>query len=372
MIDRKPIAMKTKGFKLIFTLILGSTCYTVFGGNEDRAGSAGGTELLINPWARSSALGGSNVSSVSGLESSYINVAGLAYIKRDTALKGINFTSETELNFVRTNWLSSVGIGINSFGISQNLDDYNHIALSLMSMNFGELEITTPESPQGGLGTFSPQITTIGLSYARKFSDRIYGGLSLKVLSQTIANAKAQGISLDAGIKYVTGERDQLKIGITLKNVGPTMKFTGDAFSVNTVIPSTEEFLTTEQRTAKYELPSLVNMGLSYDLDLPVNQVLSFLGSFTSNSFTKDQFRTGVEYSFITNIAAFTARAGYVYQGTNSLYGFKASSITGASAGLSIEFGSIRKGVSIGIDYGYRATNPFNGIHSIGLRVNMK
>ena len=31
--------------------------------------------------------------------------------------------------------------------------------------------------------------------------------------------------ALDAATKYITGEQDQMKVGTTLKNVGPTMKY---------------------------------------------------------------------------------------------------------------------------------------------------
>ena len=48
-------------------------------GNEDRAGSAGSTELLVNPWTRSSGWGDAGVSSIIGLEAMFTNVAGLAY-----------------------------------------------------------------------------------------------------------------------------------------------------------------------------------------------------------------------------------------------------------------------------------------------------
>ena len=64
-----------------------------FGGNPQRAGQAGASELLINPWARSSGLGGSNIASIRGLEGIYSNVAGLA------------FTEKTELIFSQTSWL---------------------------------------------------------------------------------------------------------------------------------------------------------------------------------------------------------------------------------------------------------------------------
>ena len=364
--------MRVKKLTIVFAALILTSTISVYAGNEDRAGSAGGTELLINPWARSASWGGSNVSCVAGLESSYINVAGLAYSRRDTSFVGLQYAGSTEINFVRTNWLGGSDIAINAFGLSQKLDDWNYISFNVVAMNFGDILVTTTELPEGGIGTYSPQFTTIGMSYARKFSDRIYGGITFKVLSQSIANAKAQGLGIDAGIKYVTGERDQLKIGITLKNVGPTMRYSGDAFSVNSVIPSTEEELTTEQRTSKFELPSLVNMGVSYDFDLPDNHQLTAAASFMSNSFTKDQMRVGFNYGFITEIAAFSVRGGYVYEEDNTILGFRASALSGPTAGASVEFGSINKGTSIGIDYSYRSTNPFNGVHSIGIRVNVK
>ncbi|MDD3744056.1 MAG: hypothetical protein PHX54_10580, partial [Lentimicrobiaceae bacterium] len=47
-------------------------------GNKDRSGQAGASELLINPWARSSGWGGANVANVRGLEGLFNNVAGSA------------------------------------------------------------------------------------------------------------------------------------------------------------------------------------------------------------------------------------------------------------------------------------------------------
>ena len=55
-----------------------------------RSGSAGASELLINPWARSSGWGASNVAGVAGLEGQYVNIAGLAS------------TEKTELIFAQT------------------------------------------------------------------------------------------------------------------------------------------------------------------------------------------------------------------------------------------------------------------------------
>jgi hypothetical protein len=58
-------------------------------GNEQRAGQAGASELLINPWARSSGWGGANTAGIKGLEALNLNVAGTAFTKKNR----INFCS---------------------------------------------------------------------------------------------------------------------------------------------------------------------------------------------------------------------------------------------------------------------------------------
>ena len=55
---------------------------SVFAGNKDRSGQAGASELLINPWARSSGWGNVSTANVQGLEAMFINVAGLAFANR--------------------------------------------------------------------------------------------------------------------------------------------------------------------------------------------------------------------------------------------------------------------------------------------------
>ena len=50
------------------------TFFSSFAGNPQRAGQAGASELLVNPWARTSGWAGSNVAGVRGLEGIYSNV----------------------------------------------------------------------------------------------------------------------------------------------------------------------------------------------------------------------------------------------------------------------------------------------------------
>jgi hypothetical protein len=45
---------------------------------------------------------------------------------------------------------------------------------------------------------------------------------------------------------------------------------------------------------------------------------------------------------------------------------------TGPSAGLSVDFAfGEEKKSTIALDYGYRVTSPFDGIHQIGVRISL-
>lgn len=339
-----------------------------YAGNSDRAGQAGATELLINPWARSSGFGGANSASVRGLEAQYLNVAGLA------------FTRKTEVLFANTQWLVGSGVMINSFGLAQKIGEAGVIGLGVMNMSFGEIDITTTELPDGGIGTFTPNYLNIGISYAKNFSNSINGGVTVRVVNQSISNLNATGIAFDAGISYTTRlgskdkekNKDNFQIGISLKNVGPPMKFNGDGLSVRASLAGSDNNLTFEQRSAKYEMPSSLNIGVTYHWrDKKLTNQITGAANFTSNSFSKDQFRFGLEYSFKN---MFMVRGGYVLQfgkaGSNDI---ATSALTGPTAGATVQVGLGKKGTEkktkLGIDYSFRLTNPFAGVHAIGIRL---
>lgn len=348
-------------------LLSGSFVLSAFAGNSDRAGQAGATELLINPWARSSGFASANTASVRGLEAQFLNVAGMAY------------TTKTEVLFTNTQWLVGSGVMINSFGLSQKIGDAGVIGLGIMNMSFGEIDITTAELPDGGIGTFTPNYLNIGVSYAKNFSNSINGGITVRVVNQNISNLSATGIAFDAGISYTTrlGDRDKeknkdnLQFGISLKNVGPPMKYKGDGLSIRGTLPGSDNSLTLEYRTAKYEMPSSLNIGVTYHWrDMKLMHRLTGAVNFTSNSFSKDRFNFGLEYSFKD---LFMLRGGYILQFGKGGENIAASALAGPTAGATVEVGLGKKGTDkktkLGIDYSFRLTNPFDGVHAVGIRL---
>jgi len=372
-------------------------CQSGVCGNRDRSGQAGASHLLIDPWARTCGMAGAGVAEVRGLESVFSNVAGLTSVRK------------TEISFNRTQYLvgSGCGININSIAIAQHLGkkkDFGVISVSFFNQNFGDIQVTTTEQPEGGLGTFSPTLTYIGLHYAKSFNNFIKGGISIKIINERISDSKATGFAIDAGVQYVTGKFENFKIGVTLKNIGLPMHYSGDGLSVRAQIPSQEFEQTLEMRSAEFEMPSLLAIGISYDLlffgaqyaeyskeDLAAEGLtrddaehrITFAGTFTANSYTRDVFALGIEYGF-RNI--FMIRAGYGIENigrgaktemseTAAILLNSESFFSGPAVGASvlIPFTNERKNHAIGprmyLDYAYRFTNRWRGNHYIGIKI---
>ncbi len=362
--------MKKLKLSIILVIALGYSI-NVIGGNADRAGEAGASQILINPWTQSVGWGGANTASVTGLEAMAMNIAGMAY------------TRKTELLVNHKRYLVGSEISINTFGFAQKVGETGVIGMSVMSMNFGDIEITEVDLPEGGIGTFSPKLTNIDVGFAKTFSNSISGGLSVKIISESIANVTARGYAFDAGIRYVTGDNDQIKFGISLKNVGPTMRPDGDGVSFTVLAQNADgnQFLTTkDHRVEDFQLPSLLNIGASYDFyispkidttskEISADHRVTLAGNFTANSFTKDQYRVGLEYSFRN---MFMLRGGYVLEQATWFDSEKrTSAYTGPAFGASFKAPLGKKGTTFGFHYAYQMTENFSGTHSIGIKLDL-
>jgi hypothetical protein len=348
------LIMKKITYIIITVIVLAVIAPNLHAGNEERAGESGASELLFNPWAASSGFGNANVASIQGLEGIFLNVAGTA------------FTEKTQLGFTYTDYLSGSNIGINSFAFSQKAGESGVISGGVVAYNFGDIDKTTVELPEGDGSTFSPSYTNITIAYAREFSNSIYGGVAFKVINEGISNVKANGIAIDAGIQYIAGENDQLKFGISMQNVGPTMKFKGDGMSFKGTAPN-GTIQTVEFREREFELPSLIRIGASYDFFFGPTHTIQLAAAFTSNSFTKDNFNFGMQYSFMEYLQL---RGGYIAE--KGLFNDEERStvFSGPTGGVSVMIPlSKESGSQLAIDYSYRATEAFNGVHSIGARI---
>ncbi len=352
-----------KSFRYIvlsLVLLLGFNAPEAFAGNEDRSGQAGAAELLINPWAASAGFGNAGMSYVKGVEALFGNVAGLSHIRT------------MDVNFSHTDWLHGSSIRVSSFGLGVRVGESSVLGLGFMSFNLGTIPQTTTESPDGGIGTFKPSLLNINLAFAKTFSNSISGGFNLKIINESIANMGAFGVALDAGIQYVTGPFDNIHFGITLKNIGPTMTFSGDGLSIKAyLLPGTTLQHTVIQRADQFELPTQLSIAAAYDFHLGETSRLTVAGNFISNSFTKDQYVLGLEYGWKEY---FLLRAGYTYESgllSGALDDECMNLNNGLSAGVSFQVPISKKedAPMFAVDYAYRTTYSYGGTHSIGARL---
>ncbi|MDX5404473.1 MAG: PorV/PorQ family protein, partial [Bacteroidota bacterium] len=299
-----------------------------------------------------------SVANVEGVESMFMNIAGLANTKK------------TEVIFSNTQWLVGAGININNFGFAQKVGNNGVLGMSFMAFDYGEWEVTTAAQPEGTGGTISPSTLNINLGYSQKFTASIRGGVNVKLYSSQISNLSTFGLAFDAGVQYWTGDEDKWKFGITLRNIGPSIDYGGDGQDIALPVPTfgvaySQSF---QGRSAQFELPTQLRLGASYDFLLPEEQKITVAAQFTSNSFQKDNYHIGLQYSMKKYLSV---RAGYVME-DNRVDDFQTSAMNGFSAGLSFDVPLTESGTVFGLSYAYRSTRSyFSGVHTIGARISL-
>lgn len=330
-----------------------------FAGNPDRQGEAGAYELLINPWARTAGIQNTNTAGVSGVDALFLNVAGLSRI------------NTTQIALGHTRYLVGADININALGIGQRIGKGGVLGIQLMSMDFGDIPLTTIETPDGSGATFSPSFFNLGISYAQRFENKVSVGFTVKAVNESISSVSARGVALDAGVQYVTGEKDRFKFGISLRNVGGKMRFQGEGLNIPRPNPDgTFNYnLSFYNKSAGFEMPSQLNIGASYDWPIARDNRLTLMGNFTSNAFSRDNVGAGLEFAAGQNIAF---RAGYKYEFVQSNSAIKESVDNGLALGITLGI-PVKKGsdTRVNVDYSYRQSKVWSGTHNIAARIDL-
>ena len=174
---------------------------------------------------------------------------------------------------------------------------------------------------------------------------------------------------MDAGIQYVTGITDNIHFGIALKNIGPTMKYSGDGLAYSVLFDGMSSNITVVQRADEFELPTQLNIAAAYDFNFENASRLTLALNFNSNAFSKDQFIFGAEGSFRDILML---RAGYTFENgvTKSIEDADCTNVNrGLSLGATVQAPLNKKGLKVCIDYSYRDTAHWKGTHSVGARI---
>ncbi len=341
--------MKSKIYIILSFLLLSG--FSITAGNPDRQGQAGASELLLNPWGRSAGLHSMSTSFSKGVEAMRINIAGLSRINK------------MEIGLSSNNLFNGAGVFLNSLGFATKMGKSGALGVEIVSLDFGNIPITTTDQPAGTSGSFSPGFFQFGVGYSYTYANKISVGALFRGVSETVIDVTAFGYSIDAGVQYVSGEKENFKLGIALRNIGSPMVFGGEGLTKR-LEDERGVVLSYDSQAASFELPSMLNIGISYDFYINDDTYVRGLSNFTSNAFSRDQVGAGLEFSYLNRV---TLRSGYKLDigddlGTSNLF-------SGFAGGVSIDWPLDKAGVNnLGIDYAYRTTNVYKGSHNFTIR----
>jgi hypothetical protein len=318
-----------KSIILLVLISLTVTSAEILAGSGARQGTAGAAELTIPVGARGSSLGGAAVANPSGLESIYWNPAGLV------SLEGSNFMFSIQPYIA--------DIDVSFFAAATTIESFGTLAVSFKSVAIGDMLETTAAAPDGTGRIFSPRLTVLGLSYARDLTTSVSMGTTAMLINESIFEVTASGVAFDLGLSYVPFGKD-VALGITLKNYGPSMRFSGPGFEQLVV-----DGHHLAAKSASFELPSSLNVGMSYNFVTSEMNRATVLGNFRSNNFSEDNWQGGVEYAYNER---YFVRGGYNYSKDDRwLYGFT------AGLGATIPLGESH----LTFEYSFADTDVFQG-----------
>jgi hypothetical protein len=262
-----------------------------------RQGTRGANFLEIGVDARGQAMAGAIVSWTDSPSALYWNPSGIANVE--------TFTVEA----TRQNLYADLDIAHNFGGIALPALG-GVLGAHVITLSSGEIDRTTPAFPEGGDpqfgNTFEWTSMAVGVSYARRLTDRLSIGASGKVISEGLSDARTSWGALDVGTQFNTGIYG-LTIGAAVLNIGPASEARGTAIERNIEDDDfspqrTEIMYATEQS----ELPTLFRFSVGMDLLGRAGSVLStdprhkllVEAAFNDAIDTDLQFAGGVEYSF--------------------------------------------------------------------------
>ena len=333
------------------TLLLSLAMSSAWAGSDGRKGTNGANELLIPVGPRGSALGDAVSSDVSGAEALYWNPAGLANLDGSEAL------------FSHTNYFADMKV--NYMAAAVKAGNLGNLGFSAKVLSVGDVIITTEAAPDGTGEIATPTFTVLGVSWARSFTDRVSFGATTNFVSENVLSMHASGMAFDFGVQYDTGWRG-LKLGMTMKNLGPSMRYDGDNLDVSTQIPGSDPTASPRPlrfTTAAFEMPSYFSLSAITNVYHEGGGRLNLMGSFDNNNFVGDRFTAAAEWNY-KQIASLRASWFGTMKSTFDVDGNESVKLSGGDdlySGLAIGAGMTvpAGGLKVGVDLSYRPVRNF-------------
>ncbi len=254
---------------------------------QDKVGSTAAQFLGITSGARASAMGSAYVALSDDASGMYWNPAGL--VRSGNSL----------VSFSNMNWFVDTQIQDASVIIDGN--DKGKFALSVRGINYGDINVTTIERPEGTGERFTPKDLTVAFSYSRFVTDRFSLGATGRYVQQKIWNESATGFAVDLGMIYTTNFKN-LRIGMSILNFGTDMALSGDdlrrAIDIDESIEGNNDRLEAFLGVKDWPMPLVFRVGVAMDVvDVEDHKVVFALDAKHPND-NSESIDVGIEYGF--------------------------------------------------------------------------
>jgi hypothetical protein len=299
-----------------------------------RVGTSSGTFLKIGVGARPVAMGEAFVAVANDPSTIYWNPAGLAGLQRK------------EATFSHTEWPAEV-----NYEFAAAVLPVEKLGGSV-GIQLGALYTDLPETdelhPFGTGRTFTYTDFVGGLSYARRFTDKLLIGFTAKFVHENlgldVGGTTVNNFLVDVGSIYYVGY-GSLRVGVALANFGPDFKPSGAYYS-----PYSSEV----REYDSFNPPTQFRFGLAWEpVDNPQFR-LTTAAEVTQPADNQQAIKGGLEGTFRGTLSL---RAGY---------NFNADEIRwSAGAGVIADLGTKRGTV----DYAYSEGGLLGAIHRVSLGV---
>jgi hypothetical protein len=245
----------------IFLFVLSSgVIYSQTSDELAKAGTVGAQFLKFPVTARGAALGNGLVVKVNDASAIFCNPAGLA------AATGISaFYSHTMLYF---------DMNLDAASVIYNVPRVGNFGINFIYFSSGDIEETTVEQQDGTGNMFQYIDYALGVSYARRITNRFNFGLNFKYAHEDLASGlgsgdefKAGNLAIDVGLAYHTDFKG-LSIGMNIKNFGPELQPKGIYQDWDNGVPIMDPDDPTkieENEYRKYHMPLTFQVGVGIE-----------------------------------------------------------------------------------------------------------
>ena len=332
-----------KIFALTFSLLLLISSAAV-AGEFSKVGTAGAQFLKIGIGARYIALGEASTAMVNDAYSMFWNPAGMA--KMD----------ETEFAFTNVDWIEDISLNFISFARPVGFGGTFGLAFTMLDV--GDMEETTVWEQDGTGLTFDAASYSLAVGYARSLTDRYSLGITMKYVSERIADVRSSTFAFDVGSQFEVGY-ENLRMGLNISNLGPEMKFSGQNLDFryrpdqdNTNYDPVNASLMTED----YKLPLTFRFGLAYDILNAQKSCWTVAADAKHPNDNVQQMSLGTEYTWDQTVSL---RAGYKFRCEEE--------------GLTLGGGAVLNptpGTALAVDYAWSDFGHLESVHrfSFGFR----